>query len=132
MVQKEVADRLKASPKTKEYNSLTIFINYYFEVKKLFDVSRNVFYPKPNVDSAVIILNKREDQVKVDDETHFFKLIRDSFTFKRKTLKNNLGKYNLQKINQILSEYDLDDRVRAEALSIEIFAEISNSLNKNK
>lgn len=130
MVQKEVADRLKAKVGTKQYNSLTIFIDYYFEVKKLFDVNRNSFYPRPNVDSSIISLEKRENKkVEVNNEQIFFKLIRDAFTYKRKTLKNNLKNYNLEVIEQILNKYNLDLSVRAENLSIEIFADISNSLS---
>ena len=130
MVQKEVADRLKAQPNTKQYNSLTIFIDYYFEVKKLFDVSRNAFYPKPNVDSSVVLLRKRTNKkVNVKDEKVFFKLIRDSFKFKRKTLKNNLVNYNFHVIENVLKKYNLDLTVRAEALSIEIFSEIANALS---
>ena len=59
MVQKEVGDRFKAKPNTKEYNSLSIFLNYYYTVEKLLDVSKNVFIPKPNVDSIVITHKKR-------------------------------------------------------------------------
>ena len=130
MVQKEVADRLKAQPNTKQYNSLTIFIDYYFEVKKLFDVSRNAFEPKPNVDSSIILLKKRnEKKVQVKNEEVFFKLIRDSFKFKRKTLKNNLVNYNFEIIESVLRKYNLDLTVRAEALTIEIFSEIANALS---
>ena len=69
MVQKEVADRFVASKSTKDYNSLTIFLSYYFDICKLFNVSKNVFYPKPNVDSSVIMLTKRNNPlVCVNDE----------------------------------------------------------------
>ena len=96
MMQKEVGDRIKAKPGSKNYSSLSIFIDYYFEVKKVLDVSRNVFYPKPNVDSIVLLFNMRENKkVEVINEDIFFKLIRDSFSYKRKTLKNNLKSYNL-------------------------------------
>ena len=60
MVQKEVGDRFKAKPNTKEYNSLSIYLNYYFDVKKLLDISKNVFIPKPNVDSIVVEFTKKE------------------------------------------------------------------------
>ena len=130
MVQKEVADRLKAKVGTKQYNSLTIFIDYYFEVNKLFDVNRNSFYPKPNVDSTIISLKKRKNyRVTLNNEKIFFKLIRDAFTYKRKTLRNNLKSYNLDIISKVLEKYNLDLNVRAENLNIEIFADISNSLS---
>ena len=129
MVQKEVGDRFKAKPNTKEYNSLSIFLNYYYTVEKLLDVSKNVFIPKPNVDSIVISLTKKEDKIKVNNEKLFFKLVRDSFKQKRKTLKNNLKGYNLKKIEEVLKKHNLDLTVRAETLPIEIFAEIANNLN---
>ncbi len=129
MIQKEVCDRLKAKPNTKQYNSLSIFIDYYFEVEKVLDVSKNVFYPKPNVDSSVILLKKRSNyKVNLKNEDIFFKLISDSFKFKRKTLRNNLKSYDLDKINNVLNKYNLDLSVRAENLTIEQFAEISNVL----
>ena len=130
MVQKEVGDRFKAKPNTKDYNSLTIFLNYYFNVSKIMDVSRNVFIPKPNVDSIVVSFTKKDKRLKVKNEQLFFKLVRDSFKQKRKTLKNNLKGYDLPKIEEVLNKHNLDLSVRAEALSIEIFAEIANNLYK--
>ncbi len=130
MVQKEVGDRFKAKPNNKEYNSLSIFLNYYYTVEKLLDVSKNVFIPKPNVDSIVVSLTKKGNKIKVDNEKLFFKLVRDSFKQKRKTLKNNLKGYNLKKIEEILKKHNLDLTVRAEALPIEILAEIANNLKE--
>lgn len=128
MVQKEVGDRLKAQPGSKDYNSLSIYISYYFNVKKLMDVSRNVFLPKPNVDSIVIELSKKENKYKLKNENVFFKLVRDSFVQKRKTLRNNLKAYDLNKIEKVLNKYGYDLSVRAENLSIDIFVDIANNL----
>lgn len=128
MVQKEVGDRFVAKPKTKDYNSLTVFLNYYFDIQKLFLVSRNQFVPKPNVDSVVVALTKKEQQYKLKDSNLFFTLVRDSFKYKRKTLKNNLKNYDLTKIEQILNKYHMDLSVRAEQIPLEVFVEISNSL----
>ena len=128
MVQKEVGNRFKAKPNTKEYNSLSIFLNYYYTVEKILDVSKNVFIPKPNVDSIVVSLTKRKTKIKVDNEQIFFKLVKDAFKQKRKNLKNNLKNYNLEKIEEILKKHNLDLTVRAEALPTEIFAEIANNL----
>ena len=130
MVQKEVGDRFKAVPGTKDYGSLSVYINYYFSVKKLLDISRNVFLPKPNVDSIVVEFSKKKDLVKVNNEELFFKLIRDSFNQKRKTLRNNLKGYDLSTIEKVLNKYNLDLSVRAEAMPIEIFIDIANELNK--
>ncbi len=128
MVQKEVGDRLKAQPGSKDYNSLSIYISYYFNVKKLMDVSRNVFLPKPNVDSIVIELSKKENKYKLKNENVFFKLVRDSFVQKRKTLRNNLKAYDLNIIEKVLNKYGYDLSVRAENLSIDIFVDIANNL----
>ena len=128
MVQKEVGDRFKATPNTKDYNSLSIYLNYYFDVKKILDVSKNVFIPKPNVDSIVVEFSKKENLYKLKDKKVFFKLVRDSFTQKRKTLKNNLKEYNLEKVEEVLNKYNFDLSVRAEQLPIEVFVDIANSL----
>ena len=127
-VQKEVADRFSAKPKTKDYGSITVFLNYYFDIKKEFSVSRNCFVPKPNVDSCVLSFTKKDSLLTVTNSDVFFQLVRDSFQFKRKTLRNNLKKYDLQKIEEVLGKYDLDLNVRAEELSLEIFVEICNHL----
>lgn len=128
MVQKEVGDRFKAIPGTKDYNSLSIYLNYYFDVKKILDVSKNVFIPKPNVDSIVVEFSKRVDKPKLYSEELFFKLVKDSFVQKRKTLRNNLKGYDLEKIEEVLKKYGFDLSVRAEQLPIEIFVEIANNL----
>ncbi len=128
MVQKEVALRFSASVNSREYNSLTVFLNYYYDIKKLVNVPRTVFVPVPNVDSVVIELKKKENKLYVKDEKVFFKLVRDSFKFKRKTLKNNLRDYDLKKIEKILMESGLSLQVRAEALSLEMFVKIANGL----
>lgn len=128
MVQKEVGNRFKALPGSKEYGSLSVYLNYYFDVKKILDISRHVFMPEPNVDSIIVEFSKKENLLAVKNEELFFKLIRDSFTQKRKTLRNNLKGYNLEKIEEVLNRHNLDLSVRAEQLSTEIFIEIANNL----
>lgn len=128
MVQKEVGDRFKAKPGTKDYSSLSVYLNYYFSITKLMDISRNVFMPRPNVDSIVVEFKKINNNIELKDKDVFFKLVRDSFVQKRKTLRNNLKNYNLNKIEEVLKKHNFDLSVRAEQLSIEIFAEISNNL----
>ena len=128
MVQKEVGDRFKAVPNTKEYNSISIYLNYYFDIKKILDVSRNVFIPKPNVDSIVLEFTRKDINYNLKNEELFFNLVRDSFTQKRKTLKNNLKNYDLEKVEEVLKKYKLDLNVRAEQLPIEVFIDISNNL----
>ena len=128
MIQKEVALRFCAVPGTKDYNSLTVYLNYHFEVKKLFDVSKNSFVPKPKVDSTVICLKKRDKKQEVLDLALFYKLVRDSFCFKRKNLRNNLKGYDLSKLENVLKRYGYDLSVRAEQLNINIFVEMANEL----
>lgn len=128
MVQKEVGDRFSAKKGTKDYNSLTIFLNYYFDIRKLMNVSRNCFVPSPNVDSVIVEMKKKNIKYNVENEENLFKLIRDSFRYKRKNLRNNLKDYDLSKIENVLSKYNLDLTVRAENLSLEQFIDISNSI----
>lgn len=126
MVQNEVADRFSANTGSKNYNSLTVFLNYYFDIKKLFIVSRNVFYPKPAVDSAVVLFKRKKNTIKVNNEKLFFDIVRNAFVHKRKTLKNNLKSYDLDKINETLKKFNKDTSFRAENITIEEFAAISN------
>lgn len=128
MVQKEVSDRFSAKIGSKDYGSLSVYLNYYFDIKKLFDVNRNSFVPKPNVDSSIVCFKEKKEKKNVENEELFFKLVRDSFQFKRKTLRNNLKDYNLEKIEKTLSKYNLDLSVRAENLSLDIFIDIANNL----
>lgn len=130
MVQKEVGDRFKAKPGSKDYGSLSIFLQYYFEIDKLIDVSKHVFLPKPNVDSIVVEFKKRDNLLELKNSDLFFQLVKDSFVQKRKTLRNNLKGYDLEKIEQILNQYHFDLSVRAEALSIDIFVELANALSE--
>ena len=127
MVQKEVGDRFKAKPGSRDYSSLSIYLNYYFNVKKALDISKNVFLPKPNVDSIVVEFTKK-DKKELKNKELFFKLVRDSFKQKRKTLRNNLKEYDLIKIEEILKKYNYDLFVRAEQLDIDIFIDIANNL----
>ena len=128
MVQKEVGERFSATPGNKNYGSISVFLNYFYDIKELFVVSKNCFIPKPNVDSVVISLEKKVNKLKVQDEAKFFKLIRDSFQYKRKNLKNNLKNYDLEKVEEILKKKNKDLTVRAESLDLETFIEISNNL----
>ena len=129
MVQEEVGNRFCASYGSKDYSSISVYLNYYFNVKKLFIVKREEFVPVPNVDSIIISLTKKDKLLDVDDYTFFFKLIKDCFQFKRKNLKNNLKGYDLEKISNILSQYNLSLSNRAEELPVEVFVAISNELS---
>ena len=132
MVQKEVGDRFSALPGTRDYGSISVYLNYFYDIKKLFYVSRNHFVPVPNVDSVVVSFVPKRERAEVYDLDFFFRLVRDSFQFKRKTLRNNLKSYDLDIVLEVLRKYDLDLSVRAEALSVSIFVDLSNTLCKNK
>lgn len=127
MVQKEVGERFASKPNTREYGSITVFLNYYFNIKQEFIVGRKCFNPSPNVDSVVISLNQKSERKQVDMKK-FDRLVRDSFQFKRKNLRNNLKNYDLDKVNEILSDYKLDITHRAEELDYTIFVDLCNRL----
>ena len=129
LVQKEVAERFTAKPKTKAYGSLTVYLNYYFNIHYLFEVSRFAFNPVPKVESAVINFERKEEKPKVKNEELFFKLINDSFKMKRKTLKNNVKDYDWSKIKIVLEKNNLKENIRAEELSLEVFIELANTLS---
>lgn len=129
MVQKEVADRFSAVPKTREYGSITVFLNYYFAIERLFVVGKNNFVPKPNVDSAVIKLVAKNNRLDVDIDK-FNKLVRDAFQFKRKNLNNNLNNYDKDKMKVILENLGYSLNNRAEDLSYDVFVKITNEYFK--
>lgn len=135
MMQKEVADRITASPGTKAYGSLSIAIQYYMKAEIAMMVPKAVFMPQPNVDSAVITLTRRETPpVQVKDEEFLFKVSRGSFVQRRKTIINNLqssltdGKAKKELIIQALEKVGVDPTRRGETLSIEEFGNLSNEL----
>ncbi|XJZ27368.1 16S rRNA (adenine(1518)-N(6)/adenine(1519)-N(6))-dimethyltransferase RsmA [Bacillota bacterium Lsc_1132] len=135
MLQKEVADRISARPGTKDYGSLSIAIQYYMEAETVMVVSKTVFVPQPNVDSAVIRLTKRQTPaVEVKDETFFFQVTKASFAQRRKTIVNNLtsqlpnGKLKKNEILEALQACGIDPARRGETLSLEEFAQLSDKL----
>lgn len=132
MVQKEVADRIVANKGGKDYNNLTISINYRADCKKVLDVSRNIFMPKPNVDSAVVMLSlPKEKPYQVKDEEFFLQVVRLSFASRRKTLINNLNnglKLPKEKLEDILDKLEIRKDVRAEALDISDFIKLADIL----
>lgn len=138
MVQKEVAERLCGEPGTKAYNALTVMTQYYTEPRIAFVVPNTVFIPKPQVESAVLVLEKREHpMVEVKDETFFFQVLKGSFIQRRKTLYNNLKQalknvLTPENIMKGLEESGIDPQIRGEKLSIEDFARLSDHLLKYK
>ena len=130
MVQKEVGERFCSSPGSRDYGSITVLLNYFFDIKKEFFVSRKQFIPEPNVDSVVVSFHERKNKFVLKDFDFFETIVRDSFQFKRKNIKNNLKKYDLKIVESILQQHGFDLTVRAEELDVGIFVEISNALKK--
>ena len=127
MIQEEVADRLCASVGNRDYAMITVALGVQYDIKKLFKVSRNCFTPAPNVDSAVISLDKH-NKYELKNKEIFDRLIRDAFKFKRKNLRNNLKGYDLVKIEKILNNNNFCLSDRAEVIPISLFVEIANQL----
>lgn len=134
MVQKEVADRMRVGPGTKEYGALSLAVQYYARPEIITRVPAACFMPKPNVDSTVIRLTRYErPPVEVKDETWLFAVIRASFNQRRKTLANgmanagNLG-VNRQQVEAVLAEMGMPGSIRGETLTLKQFAELSNRL----
>ena len=132
MVQKEVADRMKVGPGTKDYGALSLAVQYYAKPDIVANVPPNCFIPRPNVGSAVIKLTRYEEPpVSVENEKRMFSIIRASFNQRRKTLVNGLVNGGIAKKEDILKaleEMELSASVRGEALSLEQFAKLANIL----
>ena len=125
MIQKEVLDRLLAKPGSPSYNALSIVLQFHAEASKMMDVKRHMFYPVPNVDSAVIRLVKRKNRlIEVEYESLFLKLVKEAFRQKRKTLVNNwFEAFGVPKttLESFLIEQGYRPDVRAEQLSMDDF-----------
>lgn len=130
MVQREVGDRFTTLPGNREYGAITVLLNYFYDIKKDFFVSKKEFIPEPKVDSLVISFTENKNRPKVTDFDFFNKIVHDSFQFKRKTIKNNLNKYDLKIIENVLKSYGYDLSVRAEMLELNVFVDIANALLK--
>jgi 16S rRNA (adenine1518-N6/adenine1519-N6)-dimethyltransferase len=129
MIQKEVCDRLLAKPNQKQYNALSIILQYFTHATKMMDVKRHMFFPVPNVDSSVIRIEKKE-QLPLDEhkEQLFLKLVKEGFRQKRKTLVNNWHQaFEITKIEieSFLEKTGFDRQIRAESLSISDFIKLT-------
>ncbi|MCW6664609.1 16S rRNA (adenine(1518)-N(6)/adenine(1519)-N(6))-dimethyltransferase RsmA [Aerococcaceae bacterium NML191219] len=136
MMQKEVAERMTASVGTKAYNSLTVAIQNEMESDIAFIVPKNVFIPKPNVDSAVLRLKRRsQPQVEVSDNEAFQRFVQNAFKQRRKTLWNNLKSayvneaYAAEQLEQALERVGIQATRRAETLTIQEFAQLFEAMN---
>ena len=136
MVQKEVADRMKVGPGTKDYGALSLAVQYYAEPYIVANVPPNCFMPRPKVGSAVIRLTRHEKPpVEVADEKLMFRLIRASFNQRRKTLANGLNNspelsYSKEEIQQTIEKCGFKAGIRVEALTLEDFAKLANAFSE--
>lgn len=130
MVQKEVAQRLVADEKSKDNSSISMFVKYYADANIAFNVSRNVFVPAPNVDSAVVNMKLKKERFEY--EKTMFKLIKNGFENRRKTILNSFCKSGIEKekIILVLEKLNIDTRTRAEKLSLEDFKNIAREYEK--
>ena len=131
MMQKEVGDRIMAAPGSREYGAISAAVQYYSIVNRITEVDKTSFMPSPKVDSCVLRMDILDTpSASPEDEEHFFKVIRAAFGQRRKTLLNSLGSTGAPKsvIAEALDESGVDRNRRAETLTLEEFARLSDSL----
>ena len=131
MMQKEVAQRIMASPGGKDYGLLTLTTSYYADSEFMMNVSRNCFYPRPEVDSAVLRITPRQERIQVNNEIVFKKLMRSSFQKRRKTMLNICTDFSGQDKNQMrawLEQWGISPWSRPENLSLDDFILLANNL----
>lgn len=134
MVQDEVASRLTSGPGTKDYGSLSVLMGYYFECKYEFKVTRNCFYPSPNVDSGIVSMKKMQRDCGLNNEDKFARFVQDIFENRRKTLINNIiRKYPVERtrMEDILDKMGYDVGVRSERLSLDDMIYIYKEIGLN-
>jgi len=125
----DIAKRMIAKKRTKEYGILTILFGYFSSTKLVYKVSKNVFVPKPNIESAIVHIKFDKNEYPDVDKQTFIRIVKASFGNRRKTLKNSLG-------NSIFKDYDFSNlgislQKRAEELEVEDFLELTKYIQKN-
>lgn len=131
MVQKEVAERIVAKPGTKDYGALTVNLELFTQAKIAFTVPRQVFIPRPDVDSAIVdLLVRKEFPYPTDDREFLRKLITAAFGQRRKTLLNALGSLSIEKniLSEAMEKTNIDSKRRGETLSLEEFVLLANEI----
>ena len=132
MVQREVADRLTAAPSTPAYGSLTVFCRFFASAKRAFVLKPGSFYPRPGVDSAVVVLTPyMQPPVNVRDRAFFLQVVRASFAYRRKTLANSLLlalEIDRARTQSALAALDIDSEIRAEQLDLGAFGALADAL----
>ena len=133
MVQKEVGERLQGSPGTKDYGALTLMANYYSKVEYMFTVSKKLFSPEPEVDSAIVKFKKHDQRpLKEKEEELFRKLVKATFSQRRKTFLNSIKNLDLPKedVISLLIQSGYGEKVRGEELPIEIFLKLAKDFSE--
>lgn len=127
-VQKEVALRMEAKPGSKDYSSFSILCQWAYDIHPLMDLAGGSFWPRPNVNSRAIVMNKKEDFPRCTHPKHFMNLQRSLFISRRKTIKNNLSRFydNGELASAVLERAKIAPSVRAETLSIQTLLHISD------
>lgn len=129
-IQKEVAQRIAATPGTKDYGVLSLMVQYYGTAELKFIIPKEAFRPVPNVDSAVIHIEiLPSPTVAVADEKLFFRIIKTAFSQRRKTLSNSLKPLS-KGIKEILTSAGIEPEIRAESLSIEEFGRLADLIRQ--
>jgi len=132
MIQRDVAERLNARPSTPQYGSLTLLVNYWMTVKRAFVLGPRSFYPAPKVDSAVVVLERRETPaVSVRNPAFFLQVVRAGFAYRRKTLANSLSLalgLERARTQAALATLNVDSEIRAEQLDLGVLGALADIL----
>lgn len=130
MVQKEVAERMVAGEKDKEYSSLSVFIKFYTDAKVIVNLPKSVFMPQPKIDSTILNLKLRIYDNNVNEDT-LFKLVRAGFNKRRKTILNSMSDVvSKDNLREAFMNLDIKENLRAENLSIDDYIRLANELDK--
>ena len=128
MVQKEVADRMLATEKDKEYSSLSVFLKYFSKAEKITNVPKSVFMPQPKIDSTVLKLKLRKYRDDVDD-SKLFALVHAGFNKRRKTILNSLADaVDKEKLRLAFDKLGINEKLRAENLSLDDFIDLTKTI----
>jgi 16S rRNA (adenine1518-N6/adenine1519-N6)-dimethyltransferase len=131
MLQKDVVDRLVARPSTPAYGSLSLVVGARMHVRRAFTIGRSHFYPRPNVDSSVVLLEPLATRPNIDDFARFDSIVKAAFAYRRKTLANSLSHalgIPRERTVAALKSLELDAEIRAEQLDLVAFTELTREL----
>lgn len=133
-VQKEVAERMCATCNTDNYSSFSVLCQWAYRVEPLLDLAGGNFWPKPNVASRAVVMTRREDFPRCSNPAVFMKMQRALFSSRRKTVKNNLSAFlsSAERASAALSQSGIDEKMRAEQLTIDELLRLSDAVNESK